>query len=53
MSSLACKYVFYTPEHNVKWEPHGTEFWRSWNAKMKYTNRSTQRVDEKNVIMIT
>ena len=28
--------VFYIPEHNGG--PHGIEFWRSWNAKMKYIN---------------
>ena len=28
--------MFYRPEHNVK-GPHGTEFWRSANAEMKYT----------------
>ena len=26
MSSLACKCVFYRPEHNVKVVPHGIEF---------------------------
>ena len=31
MSSLACKCVFYRPG------PNGIEFWRSWNAKLKYT----------------
>ena len=25
-SSLACKYVFYRPEHNAKGGPHRTEF---------------------------
>ena len=25
VSSLACKCVFYRPEHNTKREPHGTE----------------------------
>ena len=25
-SSLACKCVFYRPEHNAKGAPHGTEF---------------------------
>ena len=24
--SLACKYVFYRPEHNAKEKNHGTEF---------------------------
>ena len=38
VSSLACKCVFYKPEHNAKWWSHEIEFWRSWNAKMKYTN---------------
>ena len=48
VSSMACKYIFYRPEHNAKGGPHGTEFWRSWNAKMKYTNEyRAQRVDEK------
>ena len=36
--SLACKYVVYRPEHNVKWRPHGNEYSRSCNAEMKYTN---------------
>ena len=26
MSSLACKYIFYRPEHNAKGGPHATEF---------------------------
>ena len=26
VSSLACKYIFYRPEHNAKGGPHGTEF---------------------------
>ena len=26
MSSLACKCVFYRPEHNAKGEAHGIEF---------------------------
>ena len=26
VSSLACKCVFYRPEHNDKEEPHGIEF---------------------------
>ena len=33
VSSLACKCVFYRPEHNAKGEPHRTEFRRSGNAK--------------------
>ena len=24
--SLTCKCVFYRPELNAKWQPHGTEF---------------------------
>ena len=47
MSSLASKCVFYRPEHNTKGEPHGIEFWRFWNGKMKYTTDRAQRVDEK------
>ena len=39
VSSLACKCVFYRPGNNAKGGPHGTEFWRSRNVKMKYTNR--------------
>ena len=38
VSSLACKCVFYRREHNAKSGPHGTEIWKSWNAKMKYVN---------------
>ena len=47
------------PEHNAKIGPHGIEFWRSWNARIKYTNHGrAQRLDEKNgviylVIMFT
>ena len=26
VSSLACKFVFYRPEHNAKGGPNGTEF---------------------------
>ena len=37
MLSLACKCV----EHNAKVRPHGTEFWRSWNAK----NEIDQRIE--------
>ena len=37
-SSLACKCVFHRPEHNAKGAPHGIEFLRPLNAKMKYTN---------------
>ena len=28
VSSLACKYEFYRPEHNAKMRPHGIEFRR-------------------------
>ena len=35
---FARKYVFCRPEHNAKRGLHETEFWRYWNAKMKYTN---------------
>ena len=33
VSSFACKYVFYRPEHNARRGLHETEFWRSWIAK--------------------
>ena len=37
---LACKWAFHGPEHNAKGGgPHGTDFWKSWIGKMKYTNR--------------
>ena len=26
VSSLACKCVFYKPEHNAQWGPHNIEF---------------------------
>ena len=38
MSYLAFECVVYRPKHNAKGGPYGIEFWRSWNAKMKYTN---------------
>ena len=44
VSSLACKYVLYRPEHNVK----VFEIW-NWNER---TDR-TQGVDEKNVILLS
>ena len=37
--SLVFKCVFYRPEQNAKGGPYGTEFWRSWNAKIKYAIR--------------
>ena len=51
---MACKCVFYRPEHNAKGGPHGTEFWRFWNIS---TDRA-QTADGKNraiclVIMFT
>ena len=39
VSPLTCKFACYRPEHNVKGWPHGIEFWRSWRAEMKYSNR--------------
>ena len=39
VSSLPCKCVFNRPEHNAKEGPQGTEFWRSLNEEIKYTNR--------------
>ena len=55
VSSLACKCVFYRPEHNSKGKPHEIEFWRCWYAEMKYTRYEmryeildrAQKVDEK------
>ena len=38
VSSLPSKCVFYKIEHYAKWEPIGTEFWISRNAKIKYNN---------------
>ena len=43
VSSLACKCVFYRRQHNTKGGPHGTEFWRSWNEEMKYTNEQSSK----------
>ena len=48
--SLACKYVFYRPEHNAKERPHWGEFWRFGNVKMKNTNKA-QRADEKDGVI--
>ena len=42
MSLLACKCLFYRPEHNAKGEPHSLEM-EKWNIP---TDRA-QRVDEK------
>ena len=38
VSPLACKCPFYGPKHKAKGALQGTEFWRSWNAKINYTN---------------
>ena len=38
VSYLGCKCVFYRPKHKAVGRPHGNEFWRSWNAEMKYAN---------------
>ena len=45
MSFLACKFVFYRPEHNAKGDLAKIEFWNfeSWNAKMKYNNRKKSK----------
>ena len=42
VSLLACKCLFYRPEHNAKGEPHSLEM-EKWNIP---TDRA-QRVDEK------
>ena len=48
MPSLACKCVFYRPEHNAKGDPMGLNFegleMQKWNTP---TDRA-QRIDEKN-----
>ena len=47
VSSLACKCIFYKPEHNAKGEPHGIEIEceiPKWNIPMD----RAQKVDEKN-----
>ena len=46
VSSLACKYVFYRPKHNVKDRPHETVFWRSSNRKMKYTYKKGRQKND-------
>ena len=48
LSSLACKTRFYRPKHKVKGGPHGIEFWRSGNAKKKYSNRYNSNSGSKN-----
>ena len=51
-SSLAYQCIFYRPENNTKsGDAQGTEFWKSWKAKMKYTNGENSRVDEKNGVI--
>ena len=53
MSSLACKCVFYIPEYNAKGGTQETKFWKSLNAKMKYTDEELKKkkTDEKNGII--
>ena len=51
MSSSASKSVLYRPEHNAKGRPHGTESWRSWNAKIKIPTDRAPRVDEKDGVI--
>ena len=36
ISSLPCKCIFCRPEQTTEREPHGTDFYRFWNAKIKY-----------------
>ena len=43
VSSLAYKCLFYRPENNAKGGHPGTEFWGSWNEKMKYTNEKSSK----------
>ena len=47
MWSLACKHVFYRPEHNAKGKPHGNEFLRSSNAKSNIPTDITERLNKK------
>ena len=51
MSSVACKCVFYRPEHSVNGGLHGIEFWRPWNPKWNIPRTTAQRVDEKNGVI--
>ena len=48
VSSLPHKRVFYRRYHKANGEPNGTEFWRSWNAKL---NIPAHIVDDKNGII--
>ena len=43
VSSLACKCVFYRPEHNANGKPHTIEFCSSRNVKMRFTNGESSK----------
>ena len=43
MSSFAYKCVFYRAKHHAKWGSYRSKFWRSWNAKMKYTSGQSSK----------
>ena len=51
-SSLACKTGFYRPKRKAKARLYGTEFWRSWNAKIKCSSRYSSNSRWKNTIFI-
>ena len=48
VSFSACKCLFYRPEPNLNGGPHEIDFWKSWNAKMEYTNGSSSKRRWKN-----
>ena len=50
VSSFACKYLFYRPEHNARRGLHKTEF---SNAKMKQPTNRARRADEKNGVILS
>ena len=47
VSSSACKWAFYGPEHNANVGPHGTDFWIEMQKLNIPTDRA-QRSAEKN-----
>ena len=47
LSSLACKCVFYRPEHNAQEGTHGIKFWRSSDPKRNIVTDRSQRADQK------
>ena len=53
LSSLACRCVNFTDQNIIQRGEglHGTEFWRSWNAEMKYTNEYSSKSRWKNGVI--